>query len=234
MVDFFLFNKQGRNLGNTSYSQMRRPRRQHKSSNFKISGYIGGRAYSGLRGRKNYYNKASDMQNIPYRGTNGKPIWLKFVQKGIVEDCPICNPDIELLYRLNPEDESVVHTNFDMTQEIEPLKKRFNYKKHKGKYKTCVNHPVIDHEHHKFSTVKNERFGKNSMKMTDKKMHTFVEKYGKSINRKMKFKKSPSNSTLKYSNPKKRIYNNKTNRSCLLYTSPSPRDLSTSRMPSSA
>ena len=183
---------------------MRKPRRQTKKSNFKISGYIGGRAYSGLRGRKNYYNKPSDMQNIPYRGTNGKPIWFNFVEKGIVEDCPHCNPDILMVYRLNPEDDSVVETNFGMTQEVQPLKRKINYLKNKNKYSTCVNHQVHDHENHKFNTVKNKNYEKSNKKtMNNKNMHTFVQKYGKSINKKMKFKKSISNNNLKYSNPKK-------------------------------
>jgi hypothetical protein len=176
---------------------MRRPRRQTKSSNFRITGYVDGREYSGLRGRKNYYNKPSDMQRIPTRGTNGKPIWLKFLDKGIVEDCPHCNPDILMMYRLNPENDDYVETNFDMTMEVQPIRRKINYRKNKNnKYRTCHQHPRYDHHHHKMNTIKGPDKGAKYLSMTPEKMHTFVEKYGKSINRKMKFKKSPSNTSL--------------------------------------
>ena len=180
----------GRNLGATSYAHMRKPRRQTKSSNFRITGYVGGREYSGLRCRKNYYNKATDQQSIPYRGKNGKPIWLKFLQKGIVEDCPICNPDILLMYRLNPENDEVVETNFEMTREIAPQKWKVNYRKNKSKH--ACKHPKYDHHHHQMNAVRDNKGNQVYASLTPDKIHSFVEKYGKSINKKIKFKKNQS------------------------------------------
>lgn len=160
-----------------------------------------------MRGRKNYYNKASDMQRLPTKGTNGRPIWFKFLEKNLVEDCPICNPDLMLMYRLNPEQDDVVETNFEMTRKVEPGRRKINYRKNKTRYKTCQDHPVYDHEHHGFNTVKASRVGIDEL--TEEKKRGFVDKYGTSINTKMRFKKTPSNKKMLYSKSPRRYKNSK-------------------------
>ena len=179
---------------------MRKPRRLTKNSKFKITGYVGGQAYTGRRGRKNYYNKPSDMQSIPHYQRKRKAAWSKFLQSGLVEDCPHCNPEILFMYRLNPEHDPVVETNFEMTMEIRPVKQRRNYLKNKAQYKTCKNHPVYDHHHHKYNSFNGEHSmsRKNSLygSITPDKVQSFIQKYGRSINQKIKFKKNLSKSSL--------------------------------------
>ena len=133
------------------------------------------------------------MLSLPKHGKNGKSIWLKFVQSGLVEDCPFCNPEIEYLYRLNPEKDPVVETNFHMTLEIPRTKKRRNYLAAKAKYKTCSSKPLYDHHHHKYNSFKSN--SKNTSlygSMTSEIGKSFVDKFGRSINEKIKFKTNPT------------------------------------------
>jgi hypothetical protein len=137
------------------------------------------------------------MLNVPKYSEKANPNWTKFLKSGLVEDCPICNPEILFLYRLNPENEPVVHTNFHMTYEVEP-KTRRNFLKSKKNYKRCKHAPSYDHNHHKYNSVKTLSRNQSlyGSFTTDNDIQSFLDKFGRSINEKIKFKKNLSKSKL--------------------------------------
>jgi hypothetical protein len=182
----------------SGYFGMSQHRLNPNSSNFKISGFIGNKEYTGRRGRKHYYNKPQDMLSLRNHGKNGQSVWMKFIKKGVIEDCPFCNPEIMYLYRLNPDQDPVVETNFEMTRRVPRTKQRHNYLQKRVR---CKKHremdPMYDHHHHKFNSVKSmSRNNSVYGSLNQGNIDDFIEKFGKSINSKIKFKRGTSKSSL--------------------------------------
>lgn len=185
---------------NSNYSSIKGLEILKEKPRFRITGFIGKKEYSGRRGRKHYYNRPQDMQKLPSFGKNGKSVWLKFLKKGLVEDCPFCNPEIMYLYRVNPQYDSVVESNFEMTRKIPQSKLKKSFLKNKGlckRHKKMEKEFCYDHHNHKYASVKSmSRNGSLYGSLKQEKMDDFVEKFGKSINSKIQFKRGLSKSSL--------------------------------------
>jgi hypothetical protein len=202
----------GLNLGTGGYANRGKQKRQTKKSKFRITGYLGGREYSGLKDRKRYYREPYHLQNVTERGNNGKSVWFNFVEKELVEDCPHCNPELSYLYRINQSHEPFVSTNFAMTTEVAPTKKKVNYLKAKQNMKKVFNNPKYDHHDHKLNRSKHQDVDltRSSYSMTPEKQPGYLEKYGSSLANKFKLvshkkpKISSSNLTQKKKDP--RVY----------------------------
>ena len=191
---------------------MGKERRQKKKNKFRITGYVDGREYSGLKERKRYYREPYHMQEINNKGKNGKSIWLNFVEHELVEDCPHCNPDLDYLHRINKTDESVVCTNFNLITNVEPKKRKINYLKTKQNMKTCVDYPRYDHHNHNMNSFKydEDALARKAYSATPEKDPEYLKLYGSSLRNKFKFaSKKNSEKIARSKTPKKkdpRIY----------------------------
>lgn len=74
--------------------------------------------------RQRVTRSANDHKKLPKTGKRASKRWTNFLDHTLVEDCPHCNPELQLLYRFEPEESNCVHTNFAMTKRVHEAPKR--------------------------------------------------------------------------------------------------------------